>query len=46
MNGAEWWEYLLRGAGGLAAAAALFVVAKWRYARRDDDHGPADLGLD
>jgi hypothetical protein len=46
MSGQEWWDYLLRGLGGLGVSSALFVTARWRYARRKDERGPADLGLD
>jgi hypothetical protein len=46
MSGTEWWEYLLRGIGGLGVAALLYGAARWRYSRRKDEHGPADLGLD
>jgi hypothetical protein len=46
MSGAEWWGYLVRGLGGLGVSSVLFLMARWRYARRKDEREPADLGLD
>jgi hypothetical protein len=46
MSGSEWWDYLLRGIGGLGVSSVLFLIARRRYARKKDERGPADLGLD
>ncbi len=41
-----WDEWLLRGGVGSVGFLGLLFLARWRWGKRDQEHGEADIGLD
>jgi len=42
----DWWVPVLRGVIALLVALLVYLAARRRFAHREDDHAPTDMGLD